>query len=237
MRKQGEVMRRTLVGMAVGALVLTACDGGSTNQAKPAPVRTVQTPNATQAPAPSTAASKAAADHAAAVIKARQQANAKAAHARAVAHDKAVARQRAVRDAQAVKAAKGRAHARAVKAAHKKAVRHAQAVADAKAAKKAKRARVAQRQHLSKSSCPSGTTYLFEVGCVKKGTEAARQTARDKKLHGHKTPNSDCTYADSGASLVCPNGKTVPIPHCRTGYTFIGGSGCLSDEFLNRGNY
>jgi hypothetical protein len=141
------VMREVLVGLAVGALVLTGCSS-SDNQS--APKSTSSAP---------VQASKAAADHAAAVVRGNKQAQAaikakaaaKAAHTLAVAHAKALVHAKAVSHAKEVAHQSAVAHAQALakqakvdaataqqKAAQQKAAQQAQAVADAKAAKRAK---------------------------------------------------------------------------------------------------
>jgi len=201
-------MRRALIGMAVGALVLTGCGGGSTDQAKPAPVLTMQTPNATPALPPSAAASKAAADHAAAV--ARQQAKIKAAHAKAVAH------QRALRHAQAVEAAKVSAHAKAVKAAHRKAVRNAQAVAGTRVAKKAE------------SSCPANA--VVNGKCAK-----TKSRFNDRADH-LKCVNSGGIWNTNGQSCKVPKKKTKSCNPDKPNWVDLGG-GCLpADAYANSSN-
>jgi hypothetical protein len=121
-------MKKVIVGLAMGAVVLTGCSS-SDNQSAP------QSTSSAQAQV-----SKAAAAHAAAVAQASQQAKArtaakakavakaKAAHARAVAHAKAVGYAQALAKQAKVNAA----------TAQRKAAQQAQAVADARAAKRAK---------------------------------------------------------------------------------------------------
>ena len=99
--------KHLIVGLAVGALVLTGCSSSDHETGAPAsPSSSVQAQ-----------ASRAAAAHAVAVAKGKQQAAAlakaktAAVHARAVAHADAVARVKISEHAKAV--AKGRAHRRA----------------------------------------------------------------------------------------------------------------------------
>jgi len=167
---------RIIVGLAVGAFVLTGCSS-SDHQTEAR-----STPSASPTSLAQSQASKAATAKAEATARARTVAIV-AAKARAAVHAKTVAHARAVAQAKAVAAERARQDAALAKA-QRDAAAQAQAVADAKAAKKAK---VVKRPSSTKcrSLAEVAAGVPGAVDCIGIAQENAAMAMKDAKYHCH----------------------------------------------------